>query len=291
MTTTVLVTGATGKTGRRLIPELLRRGAAVRAGTRTPAPPRAGVQPVRFDWFDASTYRPALHGVDAVYVVSPHLSDNVVGFFAETKQFLNDTTEAGVRRLVYLSSFGMDQAPADDPLRQAELLVADFALPTTILRPTAFMQNLSENHWSNLARTIRERGELAMPHGDRPMNFVSTEDIAAVAAVALTEDGHEGKAYELTGPEAITFSKAAEHISTATGRLVRYVDPGPEAIRDTLLDSGTSAAHAEYVSQIFQFALTSGLMNTVTDDVPTITGRPATTFTDFAANAAGAWLP
>jgi uncharacterized protein YbjT (DUF2867 family) len=289
--TTVLVTGATGKTGRRLIPELLRRGVAVRAAGRTPAPPRARVESMRFDWFDASTYGPALRGVDAAYVVSPHLSDNVVGFHAETEKFLADAIGAGVRRLVYLSSFGMDQAPAEDPLRQAELLVSRSSMPATLLRPTAFMQNFSENHWSNMARTIRERGELPMPHGDSPVSFVSTQDIAAVAAVALTEDGHEGKAYELTGPQAITLVELAEHISRATGRHVRHVDPGPDAIRDILLDSGASATHADYVSQIFGFAFTSGVMNVVTDDIPAITGRPAIRFADFAADAAGAWLP
>jgi nucleoside-diphosphate-sugar epimerase len=142
-----------------------------------------------------------------------------------------------------------------------------------------------------MARTIRERGELPMPHGDRPVNFVSTQDIAAVAAAALTEDGHEGKAYELTGPRAITLVEVAEHISRATGRQVRQVDPGPDAIRDILLDSGASAAHAAYVSQIFEVAFTSGVLNVVTGDVPAITGRPAVSFADFAADAAGAWLP
>ncbi|WP_165960152.1 NmrA family NAD(P)-binding protein [Actinocrispum wychmicini] len=289
MSSTVLVTGATGKTGRRLIPKLLRRGIAVRAGSR--APVRSGAEPVRFDWFDESTYQPALQGADALYLVSPHLADNVVDAFAQIQKFLHSAADAGVRRLVHLSSFGVDQAPADDPLRRVELLVDESAIPATILRPAAFMQNFSENHWSNLARTIRERGEVAMPFGDHPVSYVSTADMADVAAVALAEDGHEGRGYTLTGPAAITLIEAAELISAATGRHIRYVDPGPGAVRQALLDSGAQADFAEYVSQIFEFAITSGVMTAVTGDVAAVTGREPTGFAEFATDAVGAWLP
>ncbi|SNQ46167.1 conserved hypothetical protein [Frankia canadensis] len=291
MATTVLVTGGTGKTGRRLIPMLRRRGSAVRAASRTPAPARGGVEPVRFDWFDESTYRAALAGVQAVYVVSPHLTGTVADASAQMEKFVHAAAASGVRRLVHLSSFGVDQAPPDDPLRRAELLVEGSELPATILRPAAFMQNFSENHWSGLARSIRERGELAMPFGDYPVSHVSARDIAEVAAAALTEDGHEGKGYTLTGPEAITFAEAAAHISAAAGRHVRYVDPGPDAIRDALLGSGAPAEFAAYVSETFRFAITSGVMKAVTGDVSAATGRPATSFAEFAADAAGAWIP
>jgi uncharacterized protein YbjT (DUF2867 family) len=291
MATTVLVTGATGKTGRRLVPMLLRREIAVRAARRTPTPTRGGVEPVHFDWFDESTYPAALAGADAVYVVSPHLSGAVTDASAQIQKFLRAAGDSGVRRLVYLSSFGVDQAPPEDPLRQAELLVEGSGLPATILRPAAFMQNFSENHWSGAARAIRERGELAMPFGEYPVSHVSARDIAEVAAAALTEDGHEGKGYTLTGPEAITFAEAAVHISAATGRHVRYADPGPDTIRASLLESGAPAEYAAYVSQVFQFAVTSGVMAAVTGDITAVTSRPATTFAEFAADAAGAWLP
>jgi uncharacterized protein YbjT (DUF2867 family) len=291
VTTTVLVTGATGKTGRRLIPSLLRRGIAVRAASRTAPPARPGVEPVRFDWFDEGTHQAALAGTDAVYLVSPHLSGTVADASAQIQKFVRDAAGSGARRMVHLSSFGVDQAPPDDPLRRAELIVEESGVPATILRPAAFMQNFSENHWSGLARTIRERGELAMPFGQHPVSHVSARDIAEVAAAALTEDGHEGKGYTLTGPEAITFAEAAGHISAATGRHVRYTDPGPDAIRAALLDSGAPAEFAAYVSQTFQLAITSGVMAAVTGDVTAVTGRPATTFADFAADAAGAWIP
>lgn len=291
MTTTVLVTGATGKTSRRLIPKLLQRGIALRAASRTPALARVGVEPVRFDWLDESSYQPALDGVDAVYLASPQLSGHAVVSVAHIQKFAHAAAGSGVRRLVLLSSFGVDQAPPEDMLRGLELSVEESGVPSTILRPTAFMQNFSENHWLNLARTIRERGELAMPFDGPPVSYVSTDDIAAVAALTLTEEGHEGKGYTLTGPEALTVTEVAEHISAAAGRHVRYADPGPDAVRAALLDAGAPADFAGYVGELFRLALTSGAMAAITDAIPALAGRPATPFAEFAADAAGAWLP
>jgi uncharacterized protein YbjT (DUF2867 family) len=153
------------------------------------------------------------------------------------------------------------------------------------------MQNFSENHWSAAARTIREQGKLVMPFGEHPVSYVSAGDIAGVAVAALTEDGHAGKGYTLTGPEAVTLTQVAEHISAAAGRDVAYADPGPDVLRVALLDAGVPAAAADYISQAYAYAVTSGVMTAVTSDVPDVTGRPATTFEDFAAGAAGAWIP
>lgn len=290
MATTVLVTGATGKTARRLIPKLLQRGITVRAGSRTPASARAGAEPVHFDWFDESTYPVALAGAEAVYLVSPQLAGDLADPLAQVQKFAHSAADLGVGRIVLLSSFGVDQALPEDRLRRVELAVAGSGVPHTILRPAAFMQNFSENHWSGVARKIRDQGQLVMPFGEHPVSYVSADDIAEVAAAALTEDGHAGTGYTLTGPESITLTEVATHISAAAGRHVPYADPGPEAIRHALLDSGVPAEFADYVSQAFQFAVTSGAMTVVTGDVLTVTGRPATTFADFAVGAAGAWI-
>jgi uncharacterized protein YbjT (DUF2867 family) len=290
MATTVLVTGATGKTGRRLTPELRQRGITVRAASRIPTAAREGVQPVHFDWFDETTYRPALADTAAVYLVSPGPADSGTDPVAQVEKFLQSAAGLGVSKAVLLSSFGVDQAPFDSPLRRVELAVTGAGLPHTILRPAAFMQNFSENHWSAAARTIREQGKLVMPFGEHPVSYVSAGDIAGVAAAALTEDGHAGKGYTLTGPEALTLTQVAAHISAAAGRHVPYADPGPDVLRLALLDAGLPAAAADYISQAYAYAVTSGAMTAVTSDVPDVTGRPATTFEDFAAGAAGAWI-
>jgi uncharacterized protein YbjT (DUF2867 family) len=276
---TVLVTGATGKTGRRLIPLLLERGVTVRAAGRTPVPERDGVEPVHFDWLDESTYRTALDGVDAVYAISDPSNWSNPSFEA----FLERATGRS-RRVVLLSSFGVDRAPADDPMRRLELLVEGSG---TVLRPTMFMQDFSENHWSDQVTSIRERGEITLPNVQAAVSYISTADIAAVAAAALTEHGHEGKGYTLTGPEALTPAQVAEHIAAAAGRPVRPVEVSREGIRAGLLAYGYPTESVEYISP--GYAAAFGVMEVVTDDVTKVTGRPATTFAEFTKDAADAW--
>ncbi|HEU5475188.1 MAG TPA: NAD(P)H-binding protein [Actinophytocola sp.] len=288
MGSTILVTGATGKTGRRLIPLLVERGATVRAASRTAGPAGAGVEPVPFDWLDQRTHQVALAGVDAVYLVSAHLSGHTADPSGAVGAFLAGIGP-DVRRLVLLSSFGVDQAPPDDPLRRTELLVEAARVPATILRPTAFMQNFSESHWAGLHASIRDHGRIAMPGGTARVSYVSTQDIAAVAAHALTEDGHDGRAYALTGPEPLTLTEVAQHISAATARQVTYVETGPGPLRDNLVAAGASEHFADYATQLFLSAVTTNAMATVTGDITTVTGRPATTFAHYAAAAAPAW--
>ena len=276
---TVLVTGATGKSGRRLIPLLLERGVTIRAASRTPVHERYGVEPVHFDWLDESTYQTALDGVDAVYAISDPSNWSNQSFEA----FLERAT-GGSRRVVLLSSFGVDRAPTDDLMRRHELLVEEAG---TVLRPTMFMQDFSEDHWSNQVTSIRERGEITLPNVQARVSYTSTADIAAVAAAALTEDGHRGKGYTITGPEALIPAQVAEHISAAAGRPVRPVEVTREGIRAGLLAYGYPAESVGYVSP--GYAAGFAAMEVVTDTVTKVTGRPATTFAEFAKDAAHAW--
>jgi uncharacterized protein YbjT (DUF2867 family) len=288
MTATVLVTGATGKTGRRLIPLLVRRGTTVRAAGRTPAIARPGVEPVRFDWADESTYEAARKGMDAIYVV--YGDPGVSGDPAEqVRALLDGAVKAGVRRVVLLSALGVDQAPPDDPLRRVELVVESSGIPSTIVRPGAFMQNFSEPHRTRLDESIRERDEIVMPGGDGVVSWVSAEDIAAVAAAALTESGHEGKGYSVVGPELLTMAQVTTLISAAAGRPITYVEAGRGEVRALLLASGMPPEFADPISEIYVHALTSGEFGVLNDDVATVTGRPPVSFAEFAAGAAPAW--
>jgi uncharacterized protein YbjT (DUF2867 family) len=120
------------------------------------------------------------------------------------RALLDSATGARIKRVVLQSSYGVGQAPPENPLRRIELAVESSGVPYTILRPVAFMQNCSEGlRWrESFADGIRERDEIVGPGGNGTVSYVSTEDIATVTAIALTEDRHEGKAYAPVGPGA-----------------------------------------------------------------------------------------
>jgi uncharacterized protein YbjT (DUF2867 family) len=284
---TVLVTGPTGKVGRRLIPLLPRRGLTARAAGRSPLPAHTGIEPVRFNWNDASTYAAARTGVDAMYLVTgsvprPEHADHV-------RALLDGAT--GVQGVVLLSGCGLDRAPPESPLRRIERAVESSGVPYTFLRPAAFMQNFSEGlRWREaLAEGIRERNEITSPGGDGRVSYVPTEDIAAVAVIALTEDGHEGKAYSPVGPEPLTLTEVAAHISWVAGRRIRYVETDRTPIRDALLAAGAPPETAEHNSRLYALSMTSGAMGALNDDVLEVTGRPPVSFGEFAVGAAAAW--
>jgi uncharacterized protein YbjT (DUF2867 family) len=285
----VLVSGPTGKVGRRLIPLLTRREVTVRTASRSPLPERAGIEPVHFDWTDESTYETARKGVRAMYLMpgpipQPAHADHI-------RALLDGAAEAGVARVVVLSTYGVDQAPPENPLRRIEMAVESSGVPYTILRPAAFMQNFSEGlRWrESLVDGIRERDEIAAPGGDGVVSYVSTEDVAAIAAVALTEDGHEGRAYAPVGPESLTLTEVAEHISWATGRRIRYTEVDQTHIRDALLATGAPPETAEHNSRMYVHAVSSGALGVRNDDVFHVTGQPPVSFAQFAIGAAAAW--
>lgn len=289
MVRTALVTGPTGKVGRRLIPLLARREVTVRAAGRAPLPYRAGIEPVRFDWTEESTYETARKGVDAMYLVAGPIPRSAHADYI--RALLDGAADAGVEQVVLLSPYGVDQAPPENPLRRIELAVETSGVPYTIVRPIAFMQNFSEGlRWREaLVEGIRERDEIAAPGGDGVVSYVSTEDVAAVAAIALTENGHENKAYTPAGPEPLTLTEIAEHISWVAGRRIRYVETDRTPIRDALLAAGAPPETAEHNSQVYVHAFTSGALGVRNSDVLEVTGRPPVSFAEFAVGAAAAW--
>ena len=199
-----LVLGATGKTGRRIARRLDQRGVAVRRGSRASEP--------KFDWDNHSTWAPALQGTSAAYV--SFFPDVAVPGAPDTiAEFAELAVKLGARRLVLLSGRGETEAQRAEQALQAS--GADW----TVVRCSWFMQNFSESFLLDPVLA----GEVALPVGTVGEPFVDAEDIADVATAALTEDGHAGELYELTGPRLLTFEQAVAEIADATGRPIRYV--------------------------------------------------------------------
>lgn len=227
----VLVTGATGNTGRSLVDALVRRGAPVRAMVHTDAD-RAklpeGVRGVVADFDDEASIAAALDGAGRAYLVTPSSAR------AEAQQcrFADLAARAGLRHLVVLSQLGADERSPVRFLRYhgaVERHVRDLGIAWTFLRPNLFFQGLLA-----FAGTISSQGRFYAPIGDARVSAVDVRDIAAVAAVTLTEAGHEGATYTVTGPEAVTHAEIAAALSAALGREVSFIDVTPDAFAGSL---------------------------------------------------------
>ncbi|MGW7535139.1 NmrA family NAD(P)-binding protein [Amycolatopsis sp. NPDC054798] len=281
MPTTVLVLGATGRTGRRVVSLLAEQGHAIRAASRIPGRPEGSVTPVRFDWHDPATYPPALEGVDAIYQWFPISPDSTT----EVAALLDEAKTAGVRRVVHLSNTTAHLSGEGFPMHGVERFLETGPVPATILRPNVFAENFSEH--PAILHGIRT-GVVTVPAGDGRVAPISVEDIAAAAAAALTQDGHQHKTYSLTGPDSLSFSDMAAIVSDAAGKPVRYQAMDPAEFREALLNGGTPGHVADFYAAMYEGIRNDWAAN-VTDDVQQITRRPPISFADYARAAASRW--
>jgi len=270
-TDTVLVLGGTGKTGRRVAQRLGQRGVPVRIGSRSAEPP--------FDWEDRSTWVPALDGMSAAYI-SYYPDIAIPGAVGTVRAFARLAVERGVRRLVLLS--GRGEAEAEEAERSVQASGADL----TIVRATWFAQNFSEDYMLDSVLA----GQVALPAADTPEPFVDADDIADVAVAALTEDGHVGELYELTGPRALTFADAVAEISAAAGREIAYLPVSIDEFAAQATAQGVPGDVVALLRYLFGEVLDGRNAHT-TDGVQRALGRAPKDFSDFARDAAatGVW--
>lgn len=269
--TPILVLGATGKTGRRIVRRLQESGHPVRKGSRRSEPP--------FDWKDASTWDAVLTGVGAAYIsYAPDLA--IPGAADAVQAFVECAERSGLRRLVLLSGRGEEEA------QRCERIVQRADLDWTIVRCSWFCQNFSEGAFLDMVLG----GEIALPVGDVGEPFVDADDIADVAAAALTEEGHAGQIYELTGPRLLTFAEAAEQISSATGRDLQYIEIPHEAFTNGIAQAGLPEDLTWLLDYLFVTVL-DGRNAAVAHGVQKALGRGPRDFADFAraAAASGVW--
>ena len=268
---TTLVLGGTGKTGRRVAERLQDRNLAVRIGSRSGAPP--------FDWEEPATWPAALHDVDAVYI-SYYPDVAAPGAATAIQSFTDLAVSNGVGRLLLLSGRGEREA------QHCEQIVQASGVDWTILRASWFSQNFSENFLLDPVLA----GEVALPAGNVGEPFVDADDIADVAAAALTEDGHAGQVYELTGPRLWTFADAVREIARVTRRDVRFVDVPVEDYGFALGSAGLPPPLVSLITYLFTEVL-DGRNAWVADGVTRALGRSPRDFSDYVRRTAatGVW--
>lgn len=271
----LLVTGATGNIGRELTAALEERGAKTRVLVRDPARAPKNVECVVADLDDPATLPAAFAGVDKLFLLTPGIG------VAQTSHAVAAARAAGVRHIVHLSSFNVlgDPMPAMGRWHHdREELVRASGIPATILRPGGFMTNALD--W---LPTIREGGFVLDPIGPGRYAPIDPADIAGVAAVALTEGGHEGAAYVLTGEETFTVAEQVRILSSAIGRTLelRPIATPEEAVRSRF-PNGAPPALASALVEGFTLmrADTTGFR---TDTVRQLLGRAPRTFADWCA--------
>jgi uncharacterized protein YbjT (DUF2867 family) len=273
---TILVLGATGKTGSRVAADLASRGLPVRTAARSGAD-------VFFDWNDRGSYALALKGVERVYLIPPLLR---LDYADDVSAFLDEAEAAGVAHVTFLSAYGMEHAPAEVAIRGVELdLLRRQWLSHSFVRPAWFMQNFSETFLVPL------NGTIAVPTGNGSEAFIDADDIAAVAATTLADPAaHAGAAYSLTGPEALTVAEAVALISEATGQTIVHLDVDREQWIAGLVVYGIPAVYGAVLRPLTE-TVASGNGSHPNGLVERITGRPGRTFRDFARKNAAAWSP
>jgi uncharacterized protein YbjT (DUF2867 family) len=270
MDETIAVIGATGKTGRRVADRLDARGATVRRLSRASSP--------AFDWERPDDWAQALEGVDRLYAAYvPDLAapgaDAAIARLAETAR------DVGVRRIVLLSGRGESGA------RTCEDVLFASGVPAVVVSAAWFSQNFTEG----MLRGAVADGVLALPAGEVREPFVDVDDLADVIVEALLGDGHEGRRYEVTGPESLTFAEAAARLSEASGHDVAYLPVGFDEFHVALADAeGEDVATllTELCREVFD-----GRNEQTTTTVADLLARPARDLRSTLATAAanGAW--
>jgi uncharacterized protein YbjT (DUF2867 family) len=276
----ILITGAMGTVGSAVLDRLGSAGSDLRVLTRDESKARAlreqGVEVTVADFLKPDTLGPALDGVGLVFLVTPISPEQV----AQASNMIQAAKESGpAPRIVRLS---VQQASPEAPTRVGrqhaaiEDAVRASGLPYTLLRPQTFMQNTFM-----VAHTVTAEGKIYQPFKDGKLGMIDARDVGEVAAKVLTEEGHEGKVYTLTGPTAISFDDVAQLLSEMLGKDVQYVDVPLETAKAAMLRRGVPDWLADTLNE-YARAHSEGYSNFTTGDVEQLTGHPATSYRQFA---------
>lgn len=273
----ILVTGATGTIGRHLVEQLQQRGADFRVMSSKPG------ADVQADFADPASLHRAFEGVHTLFLLLPLVPNKL----ALARNAVAAAQAAGVKHIVRSSGAGADPTSPNALAAlqgQIDAVVADSGIPYTFLRPMGFMQN-----WVTFAAGQVKSGTYHAPHGQGAQSLVDARDIAdAAAAVLLNPAPHAGRAYTLTGSEALNNDQQLAAISQATGKPVRYVDVPEAAAEQALKDMGMPPVMVSWFVGL-NMAVKNGWAADVTSDVQTLAGHAQRRFADFVAENKAAW--
>lgn len=279
----ILITGASGNVGSEVLKQaaaakLNIRAAYVSAHKAKEAP--AGAQTALMDYTKPETISAALDGVEKVFLVGPPTSSLV----ALEGSFVHEATKSGVKHIVKLSALGGRKAMFPGLHRESEENIEASGLPYTFLRPNGFMQNFVNYN----SGTIKTQNAFYAAQGDGAVSHIDIRDIAAAAVKVLSSSGHEGKAYSLTGSEALTNAQVAEKLSRVLGRTIRYVDVSTEDFKKNLLTAGMPEWSANALIDLQRLYREAGAA-LVDPTVEKLTGRKPASFDQFACDYASAF--
>jgi uncharacterized protein YbjT (DUF2867 family) len=279
----ILITGATGNVGGAVLSNLVTTNIDLRVLTRTEPEARAlrdrGVEDVVVgDFLKPESLGPALEGVDTVFLLTPIDPQQV----PQANNVIRAAKESGNKpRIVRLS---VHQASHTAPTRisrqhaEVEDELTSSGLPYTLLRPQSYMQNTLM-----FAPTVAAQGKIYQPFKDGKLGMIDARDIGEVAAKVLTEEGHEGKVYTLTGPAAISFYDVAEALSEVVGKEVSYIDVSLEKAKEAMLNKGIPEWRADALNE-YAKAHSEGYSDFTTDGFERLTGHPATPYKKFVSD-------
>ena len=280
----ILVTGATGNVGSALLNYLDITENDVRALTHDESKAQSlreqGVEVVAGDLFKPETLGPAFEGVGAFFHLTPVTPEQVSLGNNLTRAAKESGNDPRVVRLSAIKASREDSLRVSRQHAEIEDEIKSSGLPYTLLQPNLYMQNTLMS-----AKTVASEGKIYQSFKDGKVGMIDVRDIAEVAAKVLTEEGHEGKTYTLTGPESISYHDVSAVLSEILGKEVDYVDVPLEAAKEFMMNMGFPKWMAEAFNE-YNKANSEGYGDITTNDVERLTGHPATSYKEFASDFA-----